>query len=196
MRNLLSMDSGREWSPLTDYLRLLAAPDRTAFAIGLGQDAAPGDVWAYNNSAVQTLDPVLAKATGEDASTFAERRLFGPLGMTHTSLGTDRAGNPQLFEGMQSTCRDLARFGLLMLDHGRWGDRQIVSPGWVKSATGSSSTRIERRLRLSLVAEPQGPLPEITPSPPGCRTSRVRGTGAWCPAPRRACTGRSDSATS
>ena len=42
VRNLLSMDSGREWSPLTDYLGLLAAPDRTAFAIGLGQDAAPG----------------------------------------------------------------------------------------------------------------------------------------------------------
>ena len=162
VRNLLSMDSGREWSPLTDYLRLLAAPDRTAFAIGLGQDAAPGDVWAYNNSAVQTLDPVLAKATGEDVSAFAERRLFGPLGMTHTSLGTDRAGNPQLFEGMQSTCRDLARFGLLMLDHGRWGDRQIASPGWVKRATGSSSTRLNAAYGYLWWLNRLGVIPEIT----------------------------------
>ena len=43
VRNLLSMDSGREWSPLTDYLRLLPARDRTAFAIGLGQARGAGD---------------------------------------------------------------------------------------------------------------------------------------------------------
>jgi len=139
VRNLLSMDSGREWSALTDYLRLLPAPDRTAFAIGLGQDAAPGDVWAYNNAAVQTLDPVLANATGEDASTFAERRLFGPLGMTHTSLGTDRAGNPQLFEGMQSTCRDLARFGLLILNKGNWDGKRLISQQCLQEATTSSA---------------------------------------------------------
>ena len=71
VRDLLSMDSGREWSPLTDYVRLLAAPDRTAFAIGLGQAAAPGTVWAYNNSAVQTLDRVLARATGRNVTAFA-----------------------------------------------------------------------------------------------------------------------------
>jgi len=65
VRDLLSMDSGREWSALTDYLGLLPAPDRTAFAIGLSQAAAPGTVWAYNNAAVQTLERVLAGATGE-----------------------------------------------------------------------------------------------------------------------------------
>ena len=68
MRDLLSMDSGREWSALTDYVGLLAARDRTAFAIGLGQAAAPGTVWAYNNSAVQTLDRVLNAATHEALS--------------------------------------------------------------------------------------------------------------------------------
>jgi CubicO group peptidase (beta-lactamase class C family) len=140
VRNLLSMDSGREWSPLTDYLRLLTAPDRTAFAIGLGQEAAPGTVWAYNNSAVQTLDRVLQKATGESVVAFAERRLFAPLGMTHTTMATDRAGNAQLSAGIRSTCSDMARFGVLLLNQGRWAGKQIVSPGWVRQATGRSST--------------------------------------------------------
>jgi CubicO group peptidase (beta-lactamase class C family) len=162
VRNLLSMDSGREWSPLTDYLQLLPAPDRTAFAIGLGQAASPGTVWAYNNSAVQTLDRVLARATGEDVARFAERRLFGPLGMTHTSLGTDRAGNPQLFEGMQSTCRDLARFGVLMLDRGRWGDRQIVSPAWVKEATSRPSTQLNAAYGYLWWLNRKGAIPSVT----------------------------------
>jgi CubicO group peptidase (beta-lactamase class C family) len=142
VRDLLSMDSGREWNALTDYLGLLAARDRTAFAIGLGQAAAPGTVWAYNNSAVQTLDRVLFAATHESVVRFAQQRLFGPLGMAHTTMATDRAGNAQMFEGIRSTCRDLARFGVLMLDRGLWRGKRIVSPGWVGQATGTSSTRL------------------------------------------------------
>ena len=162
LRDLLSMDSGREWSPLTDYLRLLAAPDRTAFAIGLGQAAAPGMVWAYNNSAVQTLDRVLARASGRRVTAFAQRRLFAPLGMTHTALATDDAGNAQLFEGMRSTCRDMARFGVLMLNHGRWGGRQIVSPGWVAQATGPASTKLNAGYGYLWWLNHEGVIPSVT----------------------------------
>ncbi len=55
-------------------------------------------------------------------------------------MGADRAGNAQLFEGIRSTCRDLARFGVLMLDRGRWHGRQIVSRRFVDAATSRSST--------------------------------------------------------
>jgi CubicO group peptidase (beta-lactamase class C family) len=142
VRDLLSMDSGRQWSVLSDYVRLIVAGDRTAYAIGLRQTAPPGKVWAYNNAAVQTLQRVLQKATGENVTTFAEQHLFGPLGMRHTTMTTDKAGNAQLFEGIHSTCRDLARFGVLMLDDGRFGGRQIVSRSWVEAATGRSSTAL------------------------------------------------------
>jgi CubicO group peptidase (beta-lactamase class C family) len=142
IRDLLANDSGRQWSPLIDYRQLLAAPDRTAFAIGLGQASPPGTVWAYNNSAIQTLERVLEAATGRDVARYAQRRLFGPLGMRHTEMTRDRAGNPQTFEGVRSTCRDLARFGTMMLDRGRWGRTRIVSRRWVDAATGRSSTRL------------------------------------------------------
>lgn len=140
VRDLLAMDSGREWSFVTDYLQLLLAPDRTAFAVGLGQGAPPGRAWVYNNAAVQTLERVLQRSTGSDVAAFARRRLFAPLGMRHTTMTRDRAGNPQLFEGLRSTCRDLARFGVLMLNRGRWDGRRIVSSAWVAQATGRSST--------------------------------------------------------
>jgi CubicO group peptidase (beta-lactamase class C family) len=142
LRQLLSMDSGRAWDVVTDYLRLLGAADRTAFAIGLGQAARPGTVWAYNNSAVQTLDRVLTAATHANVAEFADKHIFAPLGMEHTAMATDRAGNAQLFEGIHSTCRDMARFGVLMLNHGRWNGRQIVSRSFVAAATGHSSSRL------------------------------------------------------
>ena len=57
-------------------------------------------------------------------------------------MTTDKAGNAGLFEGIHSTCRDMARFGVLMLDEGRWGGRQIVSRSWVEAATGRPSTAL------------------------------------------------------
>jgi CubicO group peptidase (beta-lactamase class C family) len=142
IRDLLSNDSGREWSLAIDYVQLLGAADRTAFAVGLKQGSPPGTVWAYNNSAIQTLQRVLQGATGQDPVAFAQKRLFGPLRMTHTKMTRDRAGNAQMFEGVDTTCQDMARFGLLMLHHGAWGNTQIVSSAWVKEATGRSSQKL------------------------------------------------------
>lgn len=140
VRDLLSNDSGRQWSVDLDYNQLIHARDKTAFAVGLGQSAQPGQVWAYNNSAIQTLDQVLQGATGQDPAAFAQQRLFAPLGMTHTSMSHDGAGNTEMFTGVHTTCRDLARFGQLALDHGEWHGRQIVSTDWLRAATGTSST--------------------------------------------------------
>ena len=140
VRDLLSNDSGREWSPAIDYDRLIRAADRTQFAVDLGQPDRPGQVWAYNNSAIQTLQRVLQNATGQEVGAYAQERVLGPLGMTRSRMTRDPAGNAQTFQGLESSCRDLARFGLLMLRGGRWGSERIVSAAWVARATGVSST--------------------------------------------------------
>ena len=92
IRDLLSNDSGRQWSLQIDYSQLLRARNRTAFAVGLKQADPPGTVWAYNNSAVQTLQLVLQAATGQDVAAFAEQHLFRAAGMTSTTMTRDAAG--------------------------------------------------------------------------------------------------------
>lgn len=141
VENLVSNDSGRHWDFATDYRDMaIGARDKTAFALALGQDAPPGEVWAYNNSAIQTLSAVLDAATGQDAVDYARTHLFEPLGMSDTALGTDAAGNALTFMGLRTTCLDLARFGYLMLHEGAWDGEQIVSSDYVEQATGRSST--------------------------------------------------------
>ena len=142
VRNLLGNDSGREWSAASDYTGLLKAADRTAYAVGLGQQHRPGTVWAYNNAAVQTLDAVLVDATGQSTARFARDRLFAPLGMRDTRLTPSGGGSTNLAFGMHSTCPDLARFGLLFAQGGRWQGRQVVSSAWVEEATGAPSQRL------------------------------------------------------
>lgn len=137
IRNLLSNDSGRYWDFATDYLEMVGSPDRTAFAIALDQQHDVGAEWVYNNSAIQTLEAVLERSTGQDMEEFAQENLFGPIGMTSTIM-RDQAGNPAAFMGVQASCRDAARFGYLFMRDGWWDGTQVVSDEWVEEAISAS----------------------------------------------------------
>lgn len=138
VRNLLANDSGREWDFETDYLEMaIAAPDKTGFAVSLDQQHAPGTHWEYNNSAIQTLDGVLKGAIGDDVAAFAQRRLMEPLGMS-SRLSHDPSGNTITYSDLVTSCRDLARFGLLWMRNGRWVDEQIVPADFVEASTRPS----------------------------------------------------------
>ncbi|WP_457186646.1 serine hydrolase domain-containing protein [Nocardioides sp. P5_E3] len=144
VRNLLSNDSGRFWSLETDYSGLLAARSRTKYAVSLPQQYAPGSAWAYNNAAIQVLEPVLNKATGMPVARFARERLFEPLGMTRSSFITDRADDAAVFYGLRTTCLDIAKLGRLYLDggtvRGKAGGKRILDAAYVRHAVGRSST--------------------------------------------------------
>ena len=141
VRNLLSNDSGRFWSQQSDYADLLAARSRTDYAVGLTQQYAPGSAWAYNNAAIQVLEPVLEKATGMPVAEFARTRLFEPLGMTHSSLITDEIDDAAMvFYGLRSTCLDLARLGSLYVGEGKVDGTRLLDKSYVRRAVGRSST--------------------------------------------------------
>jgi len=142
VEDLLSNDSGRHWDLATDYVQLVRAPDKNAFGIGLAQDVPPGQTWAYNNSAIQTLSAVLEGAVGESPQDFAATELFEPIGMADSQMTLDGAGNTVTFMGLQTTCLDLARFGYLLLHGGAWDGDQVVSQDYVEQATGRSSTEL------------------------------------------------------
>lgn len=138
IRDLLSMDSGRRQDFQTDYVDMASrAEDKTAFSIGLDQEHDPGTFWAYNNAGVQDLERVLEQATGQETADFARQYLFGPIGSA-SHIRTDAAGNTLTFMGAQSSCRDLARVGLLYLRKGEWDGTQVISSDYVAEATRPS----------------------------------------------------------
>jgi len=138
VRNLLSNDSGRSWSLVQDYTELIGQEDKTGFAIGLGQDHEPGTTWAYNNAAIQTLDRVISEATDQPTAEFGRTALLDPIGMADSHVSTDQHDQALTFMGLKSTCRDLGRFGQLLLRDGAWDGEQVVSADYVEEATTSS----------------------------------------------------------
>ena len=139
VKDLLSNDSGRHYDFETDYQKMaVQAADKNQFSIDLPKDAAPGVEWFYNNSAIQTLSEVLEKTVPVDPVDYAAEKLLKPIGMADSEMTRDSTGSVLTFMGLHSTCPDMARFGMLFLNSGKWGDTQVVPEEWVKEATTPS----------------------------------------------------------
>ncbi len=96
----------------------------------------PGEQWCYNNWDFNALCTILEQET--DTKFFEEvDRYFGkPLGMQdyapiHGLYQYDLNKSIHPAYHIRMSARDMARFGLLYLNDGRWQDKTILSEQWV-----------------------------------------------------------------
>lgn len=135
LSDLLTMRAGLNW-PIKPYLsmarRVDAAADPYRLVLEQPMVAEPGKTWRYNNGAAELVGGVVQRATGRQLDHFANEVLFEPLGITDWEWGRMANGSPGAAWGLRLKPRDLAKIGQLVLDHGSWRGRQIVSADWIK----------------------------------------------------------------
>lgn len=104
----------------------------------------PGTNWDYEN--YDTLLGVYAMklVLGDDYLTFPRRALLDRIGMRNTLLSVDRFGDFILSSQVYTNARDLARFGLLYLNGGLWGDERIISEEWIDFVRTPAPATAER----------------------------------------------------
>jgi CubicO group peptidase (beta-lactamase class C family) len=104
---------------------------------------APGTFWYYNNWDFNALGAIYEKATGDNAFKGFERLIARPTGMEDFTAIDGRfvGDNSSIYPAytFNMTARDLARFGLLYLNRGRWNGTQIVPAQWVAESTKAHS---------------------------------------------------------
>jgi len=79
-----------------------------------------GSRWAYHNAPYTLLDGVIATATGKTLNTYLNEQIISITGMDGQYIKT---GDNNVF---YSTPRSMARFGLLLLNKGTWGQTEII----------------------------------------------------------------------
>lgn len=134
LRHLLTHTSGLQNYPRTD-VEIYPSPDFVQLALAAELADAPGTRFAYNNKALNLLAGVVQKASGQRLDEYLRAGLFRQLGISDFTWTLDAAGNPHGMSGLQIRPADLARLGQLMLQQGRWQERQLLSPAWVAAAT-------------------------------------------------------------
>ena len=80
-----------------------------------------GTRWAYHNGPYTLLEKVVANAVGKDFDLYFNSVLRNKIGMDGQWVWSD---NDHVY---YSTARSMARFGLLMLNKGKWGEEAVLT---------------------------------------------------------------------
>lgn len=131
VRDLLTMTCGQEGSP--DY-RKTKEEWVTAF---LAQPFVhePGTWYYYNTLGTYMLSAIITKVTGQKVVDYLTPRLFEPLCIDIPYWEESPQGINAGGYGLYIRTEDMAKFGQLFLQNGKWNDKQLVSEEWIREAS-------------------------------------------------------------
>lgn len=142
IRHLLTMSSGLNWdeaytSPFSLTTRAYYGTDLPQLIQSLDVISTPGIEFNYLSSDTQILAMVIEKATGKHMAEYASEKLWKHIGAQHNALWSldKENGMEKAYCCFNSNARDFARIGQLVLNQGRWNDKQIISESFINEAT-------------------------------------------------------------
>lgn len=95
----------------------------------------PGTHFLYNTGASYMLSAIVQTVTGERLLDYLQPRLFHPLGITGATWEESPQGINTGGFGLSLRTEDIAKFGQLYLNGGKWNGVQLVPEDWVQAAT-------------------------------------------------------------
>jgi CubicO group peptidase (beta-lactamase class C family) len=129
----------------------------------------PGEIMVYSSYGIQLLGEIIRRLSGKSLEDYAQAKLFKPLGMEGTTYSVPESlrsrvvirpkhapyphfNEPEAQErpspsgGAFSTAMDMAVFGQLFLNEGRYGNVRVLSPMAVKAMTRNQVPGISARI--------------------------------------------------
>ena len=153
IKHLLTMTIPYTWKGSEPLDRLRRQKNWSSFILqSLGQSSKLGE-FQYSLSSAHLLSIIISKSTGVSAREFANEHLFKLAGMREIEdqkmkffskdeiFGKNIKGwikDPQGYNtggwGLTLTARDMARFGYLYINQGKWDNKQIIPESWIQES--------------------------------------------------------------
>jgi len=130
VRDLLTMSCGHDTEPKA----IGGAPSVRQF-LAHPVVHKPGTHFLYNTMGSYTLSAIVTKATGQTTLEFLKPRLFEPLGIENPEWASSPEGNSLGGYGLKLCTEDIAKFGQLYLQKGKWQGKQLIPQSWIEQAT-------------------------------------------------------------
>ena len=143
IKHILQMSSGVKFNedytdPNSDINEMVGAVQTMSFLQyinSLERAHKPGTYNHYASVNPQLLGILLIRVTGKSLTDYSAEKLWKPMGMEKTGYWSlDNEGLEIAMGGMAATARDYARLGLLYLNKGRVGEKQVLSEAWVNDS--------------------------------------------------------------
>ena len=95
----------------------------------------PGSQFMYNSGASYMLSSIVKKVSGKTAHEFLRPRLYEPLDITDATWTENFEGVNMGASHLRMRTENLAKFGQLFLQKGKWNGKQILPEAWIAEAT-------------------------------------------------------------
>jgi len=144
VEHCLMMASGLQWNEgdvqvtasNNDLMMFNRSYDPIGYLLSKPIATEPGTRFYYSGATVDLLGVLLSNASEQSVQSFSSRYLFEPLGITNYNWVILRPSAITACHGdIHITPRDMAKFGQLFLDEGKWNEAQIISKEWVEQST-------------------------------------------------------------
>ncbi len=142
LRNLSTMTAGLDFNehytnPFDITAKLYYGSDAGKLLFdNVPVDTVPG-TYEYQSGATQLLGLCVMKATSSSLASYASEKLWKPLGAEHDAQWhlDSKDGKELAFCCFNTNARDFARFGQMMLHHGKWNGAQVLDSSFTAMAT-------------------------------------------------------------
>ncbi|HEV3237540.1 MAG TPA: serine hydrolase, partial [Gemmataceae bacterium] len=136
VRDLLCMSTGHQTEPR------LASGTQSWVKTFLAHPVPnkPGTHFLYNTAATYMQSAIVQKVTGKTVLDYLRPRLFEPLGIESPTWGASPQGITLGGYGLNVRTEDIARFGQLYLQKGKWNGQQLVPAAWIEAATSKQTS--------------------------------------------------------
>lgn len=133
IRDLLKMNSGHNLEPMAAIMQNSESWVRGFLSAEV--EHKPGTHFVYNTPATFMLSAIITKVSGERLRDYLMPRLFEPLNIEKPKWNYNMNGIDYGGWGLYLRTADIAKFGQLYLQKGKWNGVQLVPEAWVEEAT-------------------------------------------------------------
>lgn len=149
LHDLLTMRAGFEWNELsTPYgyynnsvSKLIRSKDWIKHILDQPVVHSPGQHFNYNSGETILIGAIIAKLVDQKVETYANMKLFKPLGITNWFWQNTSTGSSNTGWGLWLHPEDMIKLGRLFLNEGQWevnGENiQVIPKPWILKSTQS-----------------------------------------------------------
>jgi len=164
IRHVLSHTTGLNWdeNSLEEWVK---SEDWIENALNKGYSSEAGRVFLYSSGNSHFISKLILETTGKTLGEYANDKLFNHLGInlklsnrkkkysnwqelhvpTPGSWRQDNNGMEIGAFGLHVTAREMAKFGFLYLNKGKWNNKNIISENWIEESTKDHVLRSENK---------------------------------------------------
>ena len=143
LKSLLTMSSGfdgddSDSSSLGNEENMYPTSDWVKFTLDLPmrKNAIIGEDFAYFTAGVVVLGDIIHKSVPEGLVSYADKKLFAPLGINNYKWEYTPQGVGNTAGGIRLRALDFAKYGQLYKNKGLWNGKQILTKQWVEKSLG------------------------------------------------------------